>query len=287
MMNDLQLNSKDRQMMRSGSLETIHIDQHQNYNHNNQRITLQTTNPNRTGTKLASLEWLSSYDGKMECILSEFETSIGRKDDNTIILTCAKISKKHASIFRELAQYTLRDNNSSNGVKVNDIPISPNELKQLKHLDQIIIGSVCMVFYNDDIGEQQKQSIKKNYDDKTLSSSDYIKLVTILPSEEKYEESLTIRAEIEAETEEVDFTKVNDITDIELLKVDYEKLRMAYELSKLSLTNDITQLLAKSLDLVFELMPVDRGVVLLLDQASGTFIYELFDSHLSFINSHY
>jgi hypothetical protein len=36
----------------------------------------------------------------------------------------------------------------------------------------------------------------------------------------------------------------------------------------MAITNDITPLLAKSLDLMFEILPIDRGVVLLLDQST-------------------
>jgi adenylate cyclase len=60
------------------------------------------------------------------------------------------------------------------------------------------------------------------------------------------------------------------VTDINVLKEDYEKLRLAYELSKVTLTNDLSVHLEKSLDLIFEILPVDRGVVLLVDQNTGT-----------------
>ena len=93
----------------------------------------------------------------------------------------------------------------------------------------------------------------------TPEDSENLKLVTILPSEKKYEESLTIRAEIESD--DIDFKQVDLVHDMVELKEDYEKLRLAYELSKISLTHDITVLLSKSLDLIFELLPVDRGRV--------------------------
>jgi GAF domain-containing protein len=54
-----------------------------------------------------------------------------------------------------------------------------------------------------------------------------------------------------------------------VLREDYEKLRLAYELSKMSVTVDVNKLLAKSLDLMFEILPVDRGVVLLVDSTTG------------------
>ena len=90
----------------------------------------------------------------------------------------------------------------------------------------------------------------------------------ILPSEKKYEETLTIREEIEAE-EEVAFNSIDKVEDTETLRADYEKLRMVYELSKMSVTDDVTKILSKSLDLLFEILPLDRGVVLLVDQQNG------------------
>ncbi|KAJ1549752.1 hypothetical protein HK405_002435, partial [Cladochytrium tenue] len=94
-----------------------------------------------------------------------------------------------------------------------------------------------------------------------------VRLVTILPSERRYEENVVISAEIAAtEEENADFRRVDDVTDESTLREDYEKLRLAYELSKMSVANDITPLLAKSLDLMFEILPFDRGVVLLVDE---------------------
>lgn len=62
----------------------------------------------------------------------------------------------------------------------------------------------------------------------------YLKLVTILPSEQKYEDTVTIRAELEAQEE--GFSKADLIENVQELREDYEKLRLAYELSKMSVT---------------------------------------------------
>ena len=48
----------------------------------------------------AVLIYNTSYGGKMKFTLSKPETSIGRKEDNDISLSCAKISKRHALILR-------------------------------------------------------------------------------------------------------------------------------------------------------------------------------------------
>ena len=58
----------------------------------------------------------------------------------------------------------------------------------------------------------------------------------------------------------LDFAPIASINDPAVLNEDYEKLRLAYELSKISVTEDLTELLEKSLELMFEILPIDRGV---------------------------
>jgi hypothetical protein len=53
----------------------------------------------------AVLVYNTSYGGKMKFTLNKPETSIGRKEDNDISLSCAKISKRHASILRKEDRY--------------------------------------------------------------------------------------------------------------------------------------------------------------------------------------
>ncbi len=120
------------------------------------------------------------------------------------------------------------------------------------------------------VGSIDLKFLQKSLDPKqdNLSEDNNTKLVTILPSEKKYEETVTIRAEVEADVD-VDFKKVEDVNDINTLKEDYEKLRLAYELTKGAQSTDINQLLAKSMDLIFEILNVDRGVILLVDQTTG------------------
>ncbi len=48
----------------------------------------------------ATLVYNTSYGGKMKFTLNSKETSIGRKEDNDITLSCARISKRHATIVK-------------------------------------------------------------------------------------------------------------------------------------------------------------------------------------------
>ncbi|KAI8904359.1 hypothetical protein EDD86DRAFT_77856 [Gorgonomyces haynaldii] len=232
----------------------------------NQKIILQTA-PRRSSVvgdekMVAQLVYNTSYGGKMEFDLTREETTLGRREDNNIVLTDGKISKYHAVVVKNEEGYYIKDRNSSNGVRLNDRLIEPNQLELLRDGDVIMIGAIALVF-NDPASVRRMRANKHM----TLEEK-YLKLVTILPSEKKYEDTVTIRAELEAE-QDVDFSKIDHVEDLPTLREDYEKLRMAYELSKMSVTGDVNKLLAKSLDLMFDILPVDRGVVLLVDPVTG------------------
>ncbi|KAL2916424.1 hypothetical protein HK105_203854 [Polyrhizophydium stewartii] len=211
----------------------------------------------RAAANGAKLVTHTSYGGIMEFELARDVTTIGRKEDNVIVLSDGKISKYHAEIVHTKDGYAIRDKNSSNGVRVNDYLIEPGKLHLLVDNATVLIGGITLTFHDTTHAVADGPA--------SPQPNDYLQLVTILPSEKKYEETVTIRAEIETE-EDVGFSTIDDIDSVETLRDDYEKLRLAYELSKMSVTDDINKLLAKSMDLIFGVIPIDRGVVLLVDQ---------------------
>jgi hypothetical protein len=72
--------------------------------------------------------------------------TIGRETSNKFFIQIGTVSKKHATIlFSEDGQYTLIDNNSSNGTFVNGKRI---EKVMLKNGDHIMIGEIGMTFQN-------------------------------------------------------------------------------------------------------------------------------------------
>ena len=153
------------------------------------------------------------------------------------------------------------DRNSSNGVRVNEQFIEAMVPTPLRNGYSLMIGSIRLMFY------ENAAAIPKH---QAKPFEDHLKLVTILPSSNSNDEKIAIKAELEEEN--VDFKKVDLVTDINVLKEDYEKLRLAYELSKITLTNDLSVHLEKALDLIFEILPVDRGVVMLVDHNTGTLV---------------
>lgn len=82
-------------------------------------------------------------------MLSEVDNSIGRTDDNFILLSDASISRNHALIRREGEHYYVSDLGSSNGTKLNNKPVTTPMI--LKDHDQIKFGNVHFVFVPSDV----------------------------------------------------------------------------------------------------------------------------------------
>ncbi|KAJ3201111.1 hypothetical protein HDU82_008355, partial [Entophlyctis luteolus] len=248
---------------------------------------------NRRDLQPAQFFNYTSFGGKNHFPLIRDETTIGRNNNNHIVLNDPKISKYHAVVKRvvtegEKTAYYIRDKNSSNGVRVNNITIVADTQHRLRDGDRVSIGVIVLTFVDEHMAGEQPLALNTSWSDTMAFSSmnrssirhqsvyltkeaeENVKLVTILPSEAKYEETVTISAEIQ--DEDIDFRPLNEVNDPATLKEDYEKLRLAYELSKMSLTNDITPLIAKSLELMFEILPIDRGVVLLVDETTGNLV---------------
>ena len=77
--------------------------------------------------------------------------SIGRRDTMDICIKDSTLSGHHADIIRSERDgktvYILRDNDSTNGTKVNNVPITEQELK---NSDLILFGAVEVLFDGDD-----------------------------------------------------------------------------------------------------------------------------------------
>lgn len=73
--------------------------------------------------------------------LLDAEYEIGRSPQSAIFLNDMTVSRLHAHIRREGARYVIHDNNSYNGVWVNNENV---ESKVLEHGDFIQIGTFCL-----------------------------------------------------------------------------------------------------------------------------------------------
>ena len=187
---------------------------------------------------------LVTGEGPSEYPLSAFNT-LGRHPDNTVQVLDRIVSKEHCRITRSAnGEYTLRDVGSLNGSYVNGERVSE---QQLNTGDQLTLGNTVLRFE----------------DDEQKGSAPELRNVTMMPGQVQSQ----VRSRVDAATH---FLPVAEVTDIDALKADYEKLRVAHELSqKLSVGTDLSELLQKIIDETFVLIPADRAVILLEDEESG------------------
>lgn len=84
-----------------------------------------------------------SFAGE-EFSLSEQENTIGRTDDNFILLSDTSISRRHAVIYRTGTFYSVEDFGSSNGTRLNGVALTSRA--ELNPGDRVEFGNVEFVF---------------------------------------------------------------------------------------------------------------------------------------------
>ncbi len=176
--------------------------------------------------------------------------TVGRHPKNNIRLNDREISKEHAIIERRGSEWWIKDLGSSNGTYVNTRRVTETRLHTT---DDLLLGSMHLQF------------VLENPDETKSSVKD---LVTILPQDPAG--STHIHAKIEDDAQ--DFRPAHDVTDVEVLKRDYEKLRLSHELSRIGLTTDLSKLLQKTLDVVFSMFPADNAVIMLVDEETSKLV---------------
>jgi adenylate cyclase len=181
--------------------------------------------------------------GRREVELEEHNT-VGRHPQNTVQILDRVVSKEHCQIFQENDAYKIRDNGSLNGTHVNRERIV--EPIVLHDGFEITLGNTRCMF---------------------LSEQDHVtKMVDMTDS--------AVQSHIHSKLEQVQdrFLPEVEIEDEKVLRGDYEKLRVVYELQRdIGLELDLDQLLEKILEHTFAFLNCDRGVILMPDD-SGEFV---------------
>jgi len=174
--------------------------------------------------------------------LAAFNT-LGRHPDNNVQLLDRIVSKEHCRITR-LPQggFMLRDVGSLNGSYVNGERVAE---KKLQSGDEITLGNTTLRFFDDEVPSDPPARNLTMLSDQVQSM---------------------VQSRVQATSH---FPPASEITDPEALRADYEKLRIAHELSqKLSVDTELDTLLQKIVDESFQLIRADRAVILLYDRES-------------------
>jgi len=78
--------------------------------------------------------------------LVEDQISLGRVEENTIEISDASVSSRHAQLTRDEGDYVLRDIGSTNGTRYNDRELPEGEDVRLRDGDVIIFGKVGVLY---------------------------------------------------------------------------------------------------------------------------------------------
>lgn len=178
-------------------------------------------------------------DAERSFELSAFST-LGRHPDNTVQVMDRIVSKEHARItLGGNGAYVIRDVGSLNGTFVNESKIDEHTLQ---NGDVLSLGSTKFRFEGGDAPRKELKQVKIGGDESH--------------SEVQGSVSATLR-----------FAPAAEVQDEAVLRADYEKLRIAHELSqKLAVDTDLDRILQQIVDETFQIISADRAVILLKDQ---------------------
>ncbi|MCH9680812.1 MAG: GAF domain-containing protein [Deltaproteobacteria bacterium] len=187
---------------------------------------------------------LVTGEGPPDYPLAAFNT-VGRHPDNTVQVLDRIVSKEHCRITRAPnGNYVLRDIGSLNGSYVNGDRVSE---KILATGDQITLGNTVLRFEDEEEGQHSRRDRLRNV---TMAEGSLVQS--------------QVRSRLDASAR---FLPVSEMDDEEALRIDYEKLRIAHELSqKLSIESDLDALLQQIVDETFAIIKADRAVILLLNE---------------------
>src|SRR3954471_3180669 len=184
---------------------------------------------------------VNGNDQRREYDLGPINT-IGRHPDNTLQILDRIVSKEHAQVIRQPdGRFLFRDLGSLNGSFLRGERVNEHFLLDG---DEVTLGSTRLTFQEKSPGDSLLQK------------------VTIAPSAA----DALIRQKIQAPPPSREFLPEKEIFDAEVLRRDYEKLRLAHELGRsIGLEVNLEVLLEKIIMKAFELIPADRGVILLME----------------------
>ncbi|MCX7594286.1 MAG: GAF domain-containing protein [Fischerella sp.] len=178
--------------------------------------------------------------------------TLGRQIDNTIVLLEETVSRYHAQIDVSPNGVTIKDCRSRNHTYVNQVKV---DSYQLRDGDAIACGQLQLKF----VHSLKKSQSKPVGDNQELLSQNFKQIP--LPQSEAQLENL-----VSQKPSDDSILKLNSCGSEQQT---VNKLKILLEVSKqLCSPDEPDQLLHKILDLLFQIMRIDRAVILLVDEES-------------------
>jgi len=181
-------------------------------------------------------------------ILAEGDLSIGRLSSNEVHVTDIAVSRRHCVIKGEDGHFKIHDLESRNGSFVNGVPVKE---RLLEHGDRMEVGSSLFVFLTEE-GEPPVPSIPVFFEESQVRRTPIVQL--------RREDALYWLAD-EAETHSP-LQSARKARDLDLL------LRISTAVNSIRKLDDLQRRL---LELVFEVIPAERGAILLVSEDLDNF----------------
>jgi transcriptional regulator with GAF, ATPase, and Fis domain len=171
--------------------------------------------------------------------LTADETTIGRESANVIALPFPSVSRRHCVIRREGDEFKIRDLDSANGTFVNGIPVKEQTLSDS---DQLRLGGIELLFLLEEREETTSGRLVQLDDSNPVNESlRQLRPETLLPETER-----TLAHAPEHERTQKHFGVL---------------LKVATRINRLRHTQELVE---EILDSIFEVVPADRGAILLM-----------------------
>jgi len=178
------------------------------------------------------------------------ETTVGRDAVNTISINDPSVSRRHCILTFEQDRFVIRDLKSRNGTYVNAVDVPESHLK---HGDQLSIGDSVFLFLLHEEPEDAAAPGLVEFDDNATQATAQLR-----PQEVLYLHPDRIQNELPANS------RLGRNLNV-LLKIS----RAVHSIE------DIDELQARILELIFEVVPAERGAILLdgkgIDNLSSIF----------------
>ncbi len=224
---------------------------------------------------MAKLSYRDAHGALRECDVQQSAT-IGRHPNQTIQLLDRVVSKAHAVVKREPnGTFALHDGGSRNGTYLNGDLVQGT--RPLEHGDKISIGSTDLFFYAEDESAAQAGPLARapatpRLGSPQLGAGEPAPATQGMPTQRVTIHAGAMETHIRSRVTSLGadrFMPEASVADPAALRGDYEKLRISHELNQsIGLEMDQEVLLDKILEKAFEIVPADRGVILLRRSAA-------------------